>query len=126
MNVKLKWNVNIFYRCKEYFYSNWYYFVKINVIFNFLIKLCFSFQTLGSSSNDFDITLMICILRNFNLVQAPSSGWDILPQSSDNSLGANLARIKYYRNYVSHSSDFETDVNTFRDYWATLKRVSLT
>ena len=68
---------------------------------------------------------MICILRNFNLVPAPAFGWDILPKPSENSLGANLARIKYYRNYVSHPSNSETDVKTFQDIWATLKKVSL-
>nr|XP_022308342.1 uncharacterized protein LOC111114344 [Crassostrea virginica] len=65
---------------------------------------------------------MICILRNFNLVPAPAFGWDILPKPSENSLGANLARIKYYRNYVSHNSNSETDVKTFQDIWATLKK----
>ena len=69
---------------------------------------------------------MVCILRNFKLVPAPTSGWDILPQSSENSIGANLARIKYYRNYVSHSSNSETDDKTFQDIWATLKKESLT
>ena len=68
---------------------------------------------------------MICILRNFNLVPEPHYGWDILPSKTDNSPGANLARIKFYRNDVSHPSNDGIDNTTFEKMWTDLRQVCL-
>ncbi|XP_046857836.1 uncharacterized protein LOC124451255 [Xenia sp. Carnegie-2017] len=48
----------------------------------------------------FDITLLTVLLRNICGLKAPTTGWDKLPSSSDTSVSANIARIKFYRNKV--------------------------
>ena len=51
-------------------------------------------------SADFDITLLFRLLRTICGLTAPVTGWDALPASTDDSLEAYLARIKYYRNSI--------------------------
>ena len=51
-------------------------------------------------SVDFDITLLFRLLRTICNLSPPPTGWDVLPASSDISLTADLARIKYYRNSI--------------------------
>lgn len=74
----------------------------------------------ATSSEDFDVTLMICILRNLNFVQPPPSGWDKLPPVGDNSLGANLTRIKEHRNTFCHSSKTKINDKKFKRLWSSL------
>jgi hypothetical protein len=67
------------------------------------------------SSKDFDITLMICLLRNL----IPHIAiMDRLPSATDTSLGADLSRIKYYRNIIVHQCDDALVNDTdFESYW---------
>lgn len=51
-------------------------------------------------SVDFDVTLLFRLLRTICNLSPPPMGWDVLPASSDVSLTADLARIKYYRNSI--------------------------
>ena len=51
-------------------------------------------------SADFDVTLLFRLLRTICNLIPPVTGWDALPTSTDHSLAADLARIKYYRNSV--------------------------
>jgi len=51
-------------------------------------------------SADFDVTLLFRLLRTICNLIPPTTGWDALPTSTDHSLAADLARIKYYRNSV--------------------------
>ena len=51
-------------------------------------------------STDFDVTLLFRLLRTICNLTPPVTGWDALPPRKDDSLEANLARIKYYRNSV--------------------------
>ena len=51
-------------------------------------------------SADFDVTLLVRLLRTICNLTPPSTGWDTLPLSADHSLTADIARIKYYRNSV--------------------------
>jgi hypothetical protein len=67
------------------------------------------------SSKDFDITLMICLLRNLIRHIAIK---DRLPSATDTSLGADLSRIKYYRNIIVHQCDDALVNDTdFESYW---------
>ncbi|CAG2244987.1 unnamed protein product [Mytilus edulis] len=50
-------------------------------------------------SKEFDLTLMVCLLRN--LIKMTIQ--DQLPQPSDLSEGAAVSRIKFYRNKIVHS-----------------------
>ena len=65
------------------------------------------------SSKDFDITLMICLLRNL----IPIDIMDRLPSATDTSLRADLSRIKYYRNIIVHCDSALVDDTDFESYW---------
>ncbi|KAM7431843.1 hypothetical protein ABFA07_017655 [Porites harrisoni] len=74
--------------------------------------------TSSVTSEDFDITLLMVLLRNICGLTAPSTGWDSLPPASDTSVEANIARVKYYRNSVSgHASQASVDNPTFNSLW---------
>ena len=66
------------------------------------------------SSKDFDITLMICLLRN--LIRHITI-MDSLPSATDTSLKADLSRIKYYRNFIVHCDSALVADTDFESYW---------
>ena len=81
-------------------------------------------------STDFDITLLFRLLRTICGLTPPVTGWDALPGSTDDSLEADLARIKYYRNslygHVNENmeiSDYEFSVH-WREISEALMRIS--
>ena len=61
--------------------------------------LCPSLAVYGKSA-DFDVTLLVRLLRTIRSLTPPSTGWDELPLSADQSFTADIVRIKYYRNTV--------------------------
>ena len=65
------------------------------------------------SSKDFDITLMICLLRNLTSIAI----MDRLPSATDTSLRADLSRIKFYRNKIVHCNSALVDDTDFESYW---------
>lgn len=70
------------------------------------------------SSANFDITLLVLLLRNICSLSPPTTGWDSLPLVADTSIEANIARVKYYRNNVyGHASQASMDDTTFDSYW---------
>jgi len=70
------------------------------------------------SSTNFDITLLMVLLRNICGLVPPATGWDSLPAATDLSLEADIVRIKYYRNTVyGHASEASVDDATFSQYW---------
>ena len=70
------------------------------------------------SSKDFDVTLLMLLLRNICGLIPPTTGWDNLPPAADTSAEANIARVKYYRNHVyGHASQASVDDATFNSYW---------
>ena len=72
------------------------------------------------SSADFDITLLMVLLRNICGLSPPGStgSWDKLPPDSDYSMEANVVRIKCYRNDVhAHASKASVDDSTFNTLW---------
>ena len=48
---------------------------------------------------EFDITLLVILLRNICSLSPPSSGWNVSPSSSDNSREANIVRVRLFRNH---------------------------
>ena len=69
-------------------------------------------------STDFDIILTFRLLRTICNLTPPATGWDSLPRSTDHSLEADLARVKYYRNEVyAHSTTMEISDAEFVDLW---------
>ena len=70
------------------------------------------------SSQHFDITLLMVLLRNICSLVPPVTGWDALPPAADTTLEADIARIKYFRNTVyGHASEASVDDATFNQYW---------
>ena len=70
------------------------------------------------SSRNFDITLLMVLLRNICGLAPPVTGWDTLPLATDTTLEADFARIKCYRNTVyGHASEASVDDPTFNQYW---------
>ncbi|KAJ8307259.1 hypothetical protein KUTeg_015343, partial [Tegillarca granosa] len=47
----------------------------------------------------------------------PKTGWNNLPASTDNSPGAQIARIKYYRNTIAHTPTCSISKNDFTKSW---------
>ena len=70
-------------------------------------------------STDFDITLLFRLLRTICGLAPPVTGWDALPTSTDDSLEADLARIKYYRNsiYGHVNENMEISDDEFSVLW---------
>ena len=72
------------------------------------------------SSANFDVTLLIVLLKNVCGLSPPVStgSWDKLPPDSDNSTEANIVRIKCYRNDVyAHATKSSVDDATFNALW---------
>ena len=70
------------------------------------------------TSEHFDITLLMVLLRNICGLAAPTTGWDGLPPASDTSVEANIARVKHYRNSVyGHASQASVDDPIFNSLW---------
>lgn len=80
------------------------------------------YHCVATSSEDFDTTLMICILRSLRYVSRPSKGWANIPPVGENSLGANLTRIKEYRNQLCHRPKARINDKEFRKIWCDLTR----
>ena len=76
-----------------------------------------------ASSAEFDITLLMVLLRNVCGLSPPVStgSWDELPPDTDNSTEANIVRIKFYRNDVyAHASKASVDDSTFNKLWVNI------
>lgn len=76
-------------------------------------------------SKTFDITLMITLLRNLTNMNPPHSGFDILPTPNETTLGADLARIKYYRNYLAHLDEGKLESTEFNSSWEIISEVCI-
>ena len=75
-------------------------------------------------SNTFDITLLFLLLTNICGLSPPLSGWHSKPSPSDNSLEANLARVKFFRNELyGHVSTTAIDTPTFSGLWQDISTV---
>ncbi|XP_052103716.1 uncharacterized protein LOC127737222 [Mytilus californianus] len=78
--------------------------------------------TKATSSKDFDLTMMICLLRNLGGLSTPSNGWDQLPNPNDMLPGADLATLKWYRNQLAHTTVTFMDNNEFTDKWTRVEK----
>ena len=77
---------------------------------------------LSVSSKNFDITLLMVLLRSICGLTRPATGWDNLPQPTDLSYEADIARIKFYRNTVyAHATQASIDDATFETYWKDIR-----
>ena len=71
-------------------------------------------------SKEFDITLLHLLIREVCYLPVPLTGWHKMPADDDQSLEANIARIKCFRNELSHSVSTGIPNEEFEDKWNTL------
>ena len=70
------------------------------------------------TSQDFDISIIINLLRNICKEDAPVKGWDAMPDPADVSFSADLVRLRYYRNDLyAHRSSCRVDNEEFNRCW---------
>ena len=75
-------------------------------------------------SNTFDITLLFLLLTNICGLSPPPSGWHTKLPTSDTSIEANLARIKFFRNELyGHVTTTGIDAPTFSALWLEIRTV---
>lgn len=76
------------------------------------------------SSANFDVTLLIILLRNICKLTPPVTGWDQQPNETDKSLEADIVRIKYFRNIVyAHAQQASVNDATFFHHWENIREV---
>ena len=68
-------------------------------------------------SKTFDITLLHLLLREIGNLTEPLTGWHDMPADSDTSPEANIVRIKYMRNKLSHIDATSIPNEEFEDKW---------
>ena len=69
-------------------------------------------------SKTFDITLLFILLTNICGLSPPLTGWHTRPSPGDNSLEANLARVKFFRNELyGHVTSSGVDATSFFTFW---------
>ena len=79
------------------------------------------FPTSGlPDSKEFDITLLHLLIRELCCLKAPRTGWHKMPADDDQSLEANIARIKCFRNELCHSVSTSIPNEEFEDKWNTI------
>ena len=69
---------------------------------------------------------MICLLRNLKKIAPPLHGFDKLPCKTEINDGADLARVKFYRNMISHSDTDTISTSDINNIWKDLKPVGIT
>ncbi|XP_052075330.1 uncharacterized protein LOC127712757 [Mytilus californianus] len=67
------------------------------------------------SSLDFDLPLMICLLKN--ITEQYESESEVFPAETDTSEAASLFRLKHYRNKIVHSKGFTLSDKDFKKDW---------
>jgi len=68
-------------------------------------------------SATFHLTLLHLLIREICYVQAPLTGWHKMPAEDEESLEANVTRIKCYRDELCHSVSTDVPKNKFEDKW---------
>ena len=68
-------------------------------------------------SKTFDLTLLHLLIREVCYLPLPSNGWHKMPPEDDESLEANITRIKCFRNDLCHSVSTGIPNDEFEDKW---------
>ena len=77
-------------------------------------------------STDFDISLLCKLLRAICSLAPPATGWHNLPNRTDHSLGADLVRIRIYRNTIyGHNHSMEITKADFEKLWREISEALL-
>ena len=77
-------------------------------------------------STDFDISLLCKLLREICSLTPPATGWKDLPNITDHSLGAEVVRIRIYRNKIyGHNHTMEVTDADFEKLWMEISETLL-
>ena len=77
-------------------------------------------------STDFDISLLCKLLREICNLTPPTTGWKDLPNITDHSLGADLVRIRIYRNKIyGHNHTMEVTDADLEKLWMEISEALL-
>ncbi|XP_053393867.1 uncharacterized protein LOC128555500 [Mercenaria mercenaria] len=77
------------------------------------------------SSEDFDVSLLTCLLRYICNLDENSLLWDRIPSSRDTSLVDDIVRLKLIRNEVSHKQALSLSQQEFSLKWSDIEQVIL-
>lgn len=69
------------------------------------------------SSKEFDMTLLMVLLRHICNLKPPVTGWYSLPPPTDVSCEADIVRIKNYRSTIYGHANASVDDITYAAYW---------
>ena len=69
------------------------------------------------SSENFDLVLLLLLLRYICDLNPPVTGWDGFPKKEDISTQADIARVKYFLHHLVDSSQTSLDYAAFSKYW---------
>ncbi|KAK2558039.1 E3 ubiquitin-protein ligase DZIP3 [Acropora cervicornis] len=70
-----------------------------------------------SNIDKFDITLLHLLIRELTKLPTPAKGWHKLPEKSDESIEANIARVKCLRNELAHMASTGIPDSEFEEKW---------
>ena len=71
-----------------------------------------------SNIQEFDITLLVILLRNICSLTPPTTGWNVMPGTTDNSREANIVRIRLFRNnFFGHVPRTDVSRSDFEVHW---------
>ena len=63
---------------------------------------------------DFDVSLLYVLIRNLTGIPSHTTGWGNAPDSMDNSVAANIERIRILRNKYAHASTSHLNDNELK------------
>ena len=93
------------------------YLKSKHLIFDYQWEMLFPSSGDPPDSKTFDITLLHLLIREVCKIPAPSTGWHKMPAEDDESLEANITRIKCFRNELCHSVSTGIATDEFEDKW---------
>ena len=75
------------------------------------------------SSENFDVTLIMMLLRNISGLKPPTTGWDSPPPATDISTEADIIRVRVLRDEIyDHASKACVYDHTFYEYWQDIQQ----
>ena len=99
---------------------------KVKVINSLQWNLLFPPSGAAPDSSNFDITLLIILLRNICGLHPPATGWNKMPPAGDTSESADIVRIKLFRNNnYAQISETQLDDETFEKLWQEISQTLL-
>ena len=70
------------------------------------------------NADTFEITLLHFLIREFSNLPTPAKGWHKLPDETDDTIQADIARIKCFKNELSHRSSTAISESEFEEKWS--------